>query len=319
MGNCLFCCQPLEAGDFHPRCSEKFFGVREAPELPYDPGDLETLAKETVLRSITVPGVQVKLSLRLNPAAGKGKSRFTIVGLWGNFILKPPVSGYPHMPEIEDCTMRLAGLFDIPRVPHSLIQFHQDHGSGAPAYITRRIDRDTKTGGSIHMEDFCQLSGKPTEQKYRGSLEGAARIIRRYSSNSLFDVLGFFEVNVFSFLTGNADMHLKNFSLLHNRNGMISLAPAYDLIATRLLISEKEDPEEFALSMNGKKRKLTRRDFLQFGTNIGLSAKQMDNSFKKFSAALSGAAPLIAASFLPAPLRKQYQDLVHERAARLGL
>jgi serine/threonine-protein kinase HipA len=169
------------------------------------------------------------------------------------------------------------------------------------------------------MEDFCQLSGRPTDQKYRGSLEKAAQVIRRYASNSLFDLLGFFEINVFSFLTGNADMHLKNFSLLHNRNGMISLAPAYDLVSTRLLIPESADPEEFALPMNGKKRNFTLKDFQHFGTAIGLSAKQMDNSFKKFQTALGKTAALIEASFLPAPLQNRYRALINQRAARLGL
>jgi serine/threonine-protein kinase HipA len=114
-------------------------------------------------------------------------------------------------------------------------------------------------------------------------------------------------------------MHLKNFSLIHTENGMISLTPAYDLLSTRLLISEKHDPEEFALTMNGKKRNFTRNDFIKFGAGSGLSPKQMENCFKKFSAALDKTALLINDSFTPEPLKAEYCALIVDRGRRLGL
>ncbi|GHV44167.1 hypothetical protein AGMMS49546_27720 [Spirochaetia bacterium] len=318
MAKCLYCYQPLEngAGDFHQGCVKKFFGAIQAPILPYARDQLEELAGEIIRRSVSVPGVQAKLSLHLFSDVGhKQEPRLTLVGLWGSFILKPPADLWLGMPEIEDCTMHLAELFRIPAVPHSLIRL----ASGELAYITRRIDRDQKSNRPIHMEDFCQLSGKLTEQKYRGSLEGCAKIIKLWSSNALLDLVNFFDLTLFSFLTGNSDMHLKNFSLIHTPKGMISLSPAYDLLSTRLLLSEKEDPEEFALTMNGKKRRFTKNDFLNFGTGCGLSSKQMENSFKRFKKSLGAGFSLIESSCIPGDLKKSYRTLMEERAGRLGL
>jgi serine/threonine-protein kinase HipA len=325
MAKCLYCYQPLEdeAGDFHQGCVKKFFGTTQAPTLPYAWDQLEELAREIIRRSVSVPGVQAKLSLHLFDEAAqrvliagrKKDPRLTLVGLWGSFILKPPVALWPGMPEIEDCTMHLAELFRIPAVPHSLIHL----ASGESAYITRRIDRDQKTNRPIHMEDFCQLSGKMTEQKYRGSLEGCAKIIKLWSSNALLDLVTFFDLALFSFLTGNSDMHLKNFSLIHAPADMISLSPAYDLLSTRLLISEKEESEEFALTMNGKKRRFTQNDFLQFGTGCGLSPKQMENSFKRFAKSLDAGFSFIKGSCIPEGLKQTYRSLVEERAGRLGI
>jgi serine/threonine-protein kinase HipA len=315
LAKCLSCYQALDEGEFHQRCAKKIFGAPAVPELPYSRDTMEELAKEIIRRSVAVPGVQAKLSLHLD-RGGKGKNgRFTLVGLWGNFILKPPAEDYPGMPEVEDCTMHMAGIFGIPVVSHSLIRL----SSGELAYITRRIDRNLKDNRPIHMEDFCQLSGKLTEQKYRGSLEGCAKIIKIWSSNAGLDVITFFEIALFSFLTGNADMHLKNYSLIYNENGLISLAPAYDLLSTRLLIPERLDPEETALPLNGKKRKLTRKDFINFGTTSGLSSKQIENSLKKFQKALPPAAALIEASFIQDDMKSRYQALLLKRAARLGL
>jgi serine/threonine-protein kinase HipA len=305
-----------EDGDYHKSCVKKFFGTARPPLLPYALDDLEELAEEIIRQSVSIPGVQAKLSLHLfsdNPR--KQEPRLTLVGLWGNFILKPPANPWPAMPEIEDCTMHLAELFRIPTVPHSLIRL----ASGELAYITRRIDRDRKTKRPIHMEDFCQLSLKLTEQKYRGSLEGCARIIKLWSSNTMLDVMTFFDLALFSFLTGNGDMHLKNFSLVHNPSGMITLSPAYDLLSTRLLLSERDDPEEFALTMNEKKRRFTKNDFLKFGINCGLSPKQMENSFKRFGKTLDAGLSFIEGSYIPGPLKKAYHALMEERARRLGL
>jgi serine/threonine-protein kinase HipA len=168
------------------------------------------------------------------------------------------------------------------------------------------------------MEDFCQLSGKLTEDKYRGSLESCVKIIRRFSSNTLLDIISFFELALFSFISGNADMHLKNFSLIYTDVGY-ALAPAYDLLSTRLLIPEKSDREEFALTMNGKKRNFTKNDFLKFGESSGLSSKQMENCFKKFSASTGEALNFIRNSFMPQKSREHYCRLLESRAERLKI
>lgn len=219
------------------------------------------------------------------------------------------------MPEVEDCTMHLAELFRIPVVPHSLIKLR----SGELAYLTRRIDRNVKNLKPIHMEDLCQLSGKLTEHKYRGSMESIGKIIRQYSSNAIYDIITFFEITLFSFLTGNGDMHLKNFSLLHNENGLITLTPAYDLLSTRLFIDSKEDPEELALTLNGKKNKFKLIDFEEFGKSIGLSEKQTRNSLNKFEKMIRKVEPLIHLSFLPKDFQKRYLEIISAQTKRIKL
>ena len=315
MSNCLICYKPLEprVERYHPRCCQRLFGQSTVPVLPYAYSELKDLAKKVIRSKIAVPGVQAKLSLHLDNSIKKN-SRFTLVGLWGGFVLKPPLEAYPNMPEIEHLTMYLASLFKIETVPHGLIYLK----SGELAYITCRIDR-IPNGQKVHMEDMCQLSERLTEDKYRGSMEQIGKIIKRYSSNPLFDCIRFFDVALFSFLTGNADMHLKNFSLIYPVNGMVNLAPAYDLLATRLLIPEKDDPEEMALTINGRKRKLNKGDFLSLAKNMGLQEKQVSNVFKRFSRALPEALAAIADGFLPEDKTKAYQELLQERARRLKL
>ncbi|MFA4998257.1 MAG: HipA domain-containing protein, partial [Bacteroidales bacterium] len=156
MERCLYCYQPLGQGqvDFHPQCSEKIFGTAVPPVLPYTKADIESLALEVIRSQVTITGVQPKLSVDLEKEKG-GKKRFTIVGLWGRYILKPQTEQYPSLPENEDLTMHLAELARIKTVPHSLIRFRD----GSLAYITKRIDRDKKSG-KIPMEDLCQLTEK---------------------------------------------------------------------------------------------------------------------------------------------------------------
>ena len=233
MQRCLYCYQPLEQGqtDFHPQCSKKLFGTTTPPELPYTKDDIESLALQVVRSQVTVTGVQPKLSVDLEKEAN-GKKRFTIVGLWGKYILKPQTELYVNLPENEDLTMHLATMVNIKTVPHSLIRFKD----GSLAYITKRIDRDKKKG-KIPMEDMCQLTEKLTEQKYKGSHEQIAKIIMLHSAYPVLDLLTYFEVLLFCYLTGNADMHLKNFSLYKPANEYI-LAPAYDLLSTKLALSD---------------------------------------------------------------------------------
>ena len=312
---CLICYQPLKTGHdrYHPLCSEKLFGRRNAPELPYAYDELKEAAKKIIRSRIAVPGVQAKLSLHLDNSRKKS-NRFTLVGLWGSFILKPPLEAYPHMPEIEHLTMHLANLFKIDTVPHGLIRLK----SGETAYITRRIDR-LPEGEKLHMEDMCQLTERLTEDKYRGSNEQIGKIINKFSSNPLFDSTRFFDMILFSFLTGNADMHLKNFSLIYPMNGMVQLSAAYDMLATRLLISEQEDPEELALTINGRKRRLTVNDFNRLATNLGLNKKQTQNIFKRFAETVPETSAIIDSGFLPGEKAKAFKQLITSRAARLEL
>ncbi|MCK4311451.1 MAG: HipA domain-containing protein [Candidatus Cloacimonetes bacterium] len=311
MNKCLYCYAPLEEDSYyHTKCSKKFFEMETPPYLPYGISELKEVAKKIIQRSVTVPGVQAKLSLQIEKIRKKD-SRFTLVGLWGNYILKPLVKKYPELPENEDLVMHLAELFKIRTVPHALIPLK----SGELAYISRRIDR-TRKNKKIHMEDLCQLSERLTEDKYKGSMERVAKVIMKYSSNPLLDVLTLFEITLFSFLTGNADMHLKNFSLIYE-DGFHMLSPAYDLLSTRLVIPEKDDPEELALTLNGKKSNFNNIDFTTFSKKIGLNEKQVNNVFLKFENTLPKALEFIDYSFLSDMKKEELKELIKNRARRL--
>lgn len=311
---CLYCYEPLPedtAGDFHARCSEAFFGTKEAPELDYSLDDMAVLAQQVVERSIAVPGVQPKLSLtmvRATMAAGD-HNRLTVVGaLGGNYIFKPPSAYYPEMPQNEHVTMRIAEAFGIPVVPSSLIRLK----SGELSYITRRIDR-TLTGGKIHMLDMFQLL--EAVDKYKSSMERVGKGIDAFSDNTLLDKLYFFEIALFSFLTGNNDMHLKNFSLIHD-NGTWHLSPAYDLL--NVALANPADTEELALTLEGKKKKLQKSHFEHLGAGLGLTERQVTTSIRRFERNQPVAVQWIDNSFLSDEFKFQFKTLMAQRYALLA-
>ncbi len=227
MKRCLCCYRPLKPGeiDYHPSCAKKFFGKKDAPELPYTRKDINKLAQVVVENRTTVTGVQAKLSMDIEHDSTGHSQRLTIVGVMGRFILKPQTEQFICLPEMEDLTMHLAEIAKIPTVPHALIRFKD----GELNYITRRIDR-TPAGKKLPMEDMCQLGGRLTEQKYQGSYEMIARIIEKYSSAPGLDIVNFWEQVLFSWIVGNADMHLKNFSLYSKTKGKYMLTPTYDQV-----------------------------------------------------------------------------------------
>lgn len=312
MERCLYCYQSLEQGqvDFHPQCSKKIFGTAVPPVLPYTKADIESLALEVVRSQVTITGVQPKLSIDLEKGKG-GEKRFTIVGLWGEYILKPQTEQYPSLPENEDLTMHLASLARIKTVPHSLIRF-QD---GSLAYITKRIDRDKK-GVKIPMEDMCQLTEKLTEQKYKGSHEQIAKKIVEFSAYPVLDLINYFEVLLFCYLIGNTDMHLKNFSL-YKKVGECVLAPAYDLLSTKLVIPQ--DNEELALTLNGKKSKLKKVDFDSLLKTMKVDDKAIENVYDKFRKVIPEWLLFIDSSFLPDEMKEQYKTLIQEKCKNIIL
>ncbi|MDE6814274.1 MAG: HipA domain-containing protein [Duncaniella sp.] len=313
MNKCLYCYKPLAEGekDYHKSCVRKIFESTSVPELPYTRDQIKELAKEIVMANTTVTGVQAKLSLDISRGADGKPQRFTIVGLWGRFILKPQTDRYVNLPENEDLVMHLAEVAGIKTVPHSLIRF----ADGELCYITRRIDR-TKKGEKIAMEDMCQLSERLTEDKYKGSYERIAKLIRQYSSAPLLDIVNFWEVVLFSWLTGNADMHLKNFSLFKPTANYM-LTPAYDLLSTSIV--DPKDDEELALTLNGKKKKIKREDFEKAMRDSGLDEKTIANVFTKFSKALPKWTEVINESFLPIEKREELQALISRMATRVRL
>lgn len=313
MNKCLYCYKPLADGevDYHKTCARKIFESTTVPVLPYTRDNIKELAREIVTASTTVTGVQAKLSLDISRGRAGEPQRFTIVGIWGRFILKPQTDRFANLPENEDLTMHLAEAAGIKTVPHSLIRF----ADGELCYITRRVDR-TKKGAKIAMEDMCQISERLTEDKYKGSYERIAKLIRQHSSAPLLDVVNFWEVVLFSWLTGNADMHLKNFSLFRPADDYI-LTPAYDLLSTALAMPE--DDEELALTLNGKKKRIKREDFEKAMRDSGIDEKAIANLFARFSKAIPKWHELIDVSFLPTDLQEAYHDKIDTMAKRISI
>ena len=313
MAKCLYCYKELDGDekDFHKACSRKMFGTPNVPELPYTRENLTDLAKQVIRSQTTLTGVQAKLSLDINKGGRNESDRFTIVGLWGRYILKPQTDRFAHLPELEDVTMHLAELAKVQVVPHSLIRFTD----GDLCYITRRIDRTIK-GDKLPMEDMCQLTERLTEHKYKGSYEQIAKAIQRFSFVPKLDVVNYWEQVVFSWISGIADMHLKNFSLYSKEKGKYVLTPAYDMLSTALVMPE--DTEELALTLNGKKRKIKKTDFVTSMQASGLEDKVIEKIFNKFAKAKEKWFELIDLSFLPDDMKEAFKALITQRLSLLA-
>ncbi len=272
---------------------------------------MDELAKNVVERSVAVPGVQPKLSMSLvKKTKEKSDTRLTVVGaLGGQYIFKPPSDKFPEMPENEHVTMRMAEALGIRVVPSSLILL----SSGELSYITKRVDRK-ETGEKIHMIDMFQIT--EAFDKYKGSMEKVGRALGSYSSNTLLDKTFYLDLVLFAFLTGNNDMHLKNFSMIESPSGWV-LSPAYDLLNVAIVLPE--DTEELALTLGGKKKKLKREHFEQLGEGLGLTPKQIKAAFNRMIKNKSSALDWIDRSFLSNEMKTAYNEVFEGRYEQLGL
>lgn len=310
--NCLCCGRPLHAEDvqtgWHKSCIKKFFGTTKIPEIEINEKALELLAAEGIRKGYTVPGVQKKLSLHL--FSEKNKPRLTLVNYPTGYILKPQVTEFEAMPEAEQLVMCMADAAKISTVLHALVM-----GSESLAYITKRVDRVFEKGTvrMLAMEDFCQLDLRLTQDKYRGSYERCAKIIDKYSSRKGLDMAELYLRLVFSFIVGNSDMHLKNFSLIETEEGSgdYILSPAYDLLPVNVIMPE--DKEQFALAMNGKKTNLRRKDFLIFADECGISLRSAEKMIAKMVSMKDKFIDMCGESLLPEYLKKRFAELIEVR------
>jgi serine/threonine-protein kinase HipA len=313
MGNkCLYCYEPLSGDkDFHQKCSQAFFGTPTPPVIPYSIDQMAELAKNVVERSVAVPGVQAKLSMSLVRGTKESSdNRLTVVGaLGGNYILKPPSEKYPEMPQNEHVTMRMAEAFNISVVPSSLVRL----ASGEWSYITKRVDR-TENGQKIHMLDMFQIT--EAFDKYKSSMEKVGKALHSHSQNTMLDKILYFELSLFCFLTGNNDMHLKNFSMIKGASGWV-LAPAYDLL--NVAIINPDDKEELALTLEGKKKKLTKDHFINLAKGLGLTDKQIESTFKRMLKNKPKATTWIEKSFLSDGMKAAYIKTMESRYLQLNM
>ena len=309
MSKCLYCYQELEAGqvDIHPACARKFFGRDTVPILPYTRENMSELARQVIRSSASVTGVQAKMSLDVNRGGKDEPAKFTIVGLWGKYIFKPHSSKYPCLPELEDLTMKMAEAAHIRTARHTLIRM----ADGELGYLTLRMDRGRK-GEKISMLDMCQLTNRLTEHKYYGTYQQLADVIKKYSSVPMLDVQRYWEVVLFSWITGNSDMHCKNFSLIETGNGEYALAPAYDLLA--VLLADPADTEEMAMSfmVGGAKSGFDRGTFMTAFTQSGIPATVADKMIERMKGYLPRWKELIGQSFLPEKMKADYCLLLNK-------
>ena len=316
MSKCLYCYQELDEGqvDFHPSCARKFFGNDTPPILPYTRDNMTELAKQVIRTSTSVTGVQAKMSLDVNRGSKNEPARFTIVGLWGKYIFKPQSAKYPNLPELEDLTMKMAEIAHIRTARHTLIRL----ADGELGYLTLRMDRGRK-GEKISMLDMCQLTNRLTEHKYYGTYQQLAETIKKYSSAPMLDVQRFWEIVLFSWMTGNSDMHCKNFSLIDSGNGEYVLSPAYDLLA--VLLADPQDPEEMAMSfsLGGKKNGFNRNTFMSAFTQSGIPATVADRMINRMAGYLPDWKRLISHSFLSEKMQIAYCSLLDKRRESLEI
>lgn len=296
---------------WHFRCVKSFFGTRSLPVLDLNEQELVHLAEKLVHKGMTVAGVQKKMSLHLSKDP---EYRLTIVDYPSGYILKPQTKEYPNLPEYEDLVMRMAAPAGIRTVPHALMKT----GDGY-AYITARIDRKAERDGQqmYAMEDFCQLSWRMTEDKYKGSYERCAELIKKYSEHVGLDLAEFYLRILFSFATGNSDMHLKNFSLREMTPGGrdFILSEAYDLLPVNIVLPADQD--ETALTINGKKRDLCRKDFLILAEHCDLTRKTAEKMIARLISREEQFRKEIRDSFLPEKKKEEVQSLVAGRIRRL--
>lgn len=314
--NCLCCGKPLrtpaETG-WHKACIKRFFGTSNFPEIEIDDTTLNLLATETTNQGFTVPGVQKKLSLHL--ISDHNKSRLTLVNYPTGYILKPQVAEFEALPESEQLIMSMADTAGISTVPHALIK-----GATGLAYITKRVDRNFSKNKMemLAMEDFCQLDLRLTADKYKGSYERCAKILQKYSSRIGIDMAEFYIRLIFCFLVGNSDMHLKNFSLIETaeESEQYVLSPAYDLLPVNA--NMPADKEQFALTMNGKKKNIRKGDFLKFADACGITRSTAEKLIQNLVKLTPQWLEMCEESLLPEELKERLEKIIKTRADTLA-
>ena len=305
---CPITLEPLEEAGRYSRAGLRTLHPRllDLEPLPFN---RDEQLREARLRAdkMSIQGVQPKLSAILKPKEG----RLEVVDRGGRFILKPNPPLFEEVPANEALTMSLAAAAGIEVPPHGLVRATDDSW----VYFVRRFDRAGK-GGRLHQEDFAQLTGASRETKYESSLEQVARVVETHCTFPAIEKAKLVKRLLFSFLNGNEDMHLKNFSLLV-RDGIVALSPAYDLLNTTLVLGNAS--EESALPLRGKKRKLTRQDWIDYFCleRLGLAPAVVSDILRDLAAANEVWQRKIRHSFLSETAQDRYRNILGPRASRL--
>ena len=310
MSRCLCCGKLLRTEtehEWHASCIKSFFGTKKLPDIDVSKEVLHQIVIDSTNKGYTVPGVQKKMSLHLT--ADGETPRLTLVNYPTGYILKPQTEKYTALPEMEYLVMQMAEATGIKTVPYALIRMPSQENSFA--YITKRIDR--MDGKMFAMEDFCQLEERLTEDKYRGSYERCGKIVAKYSTTSGFDMTELYLRTVFSFAVGNSDMHLKNFSLIETEegSGKYILSAAYDMLSTNVVIPA--DKEQLALTLNGKKQNIRRKDFLMFADTIGISERSAEKMIGTIVKLKEKYILMCRDSYMPEQMKANLESLIEQR------
>lgn len=313
MNRCLCCGKTLRTNNtygWHTACIKSFFGTDKFPDIDVSKDVLNQIALNNTSKGFTVPGVQKKLSLHLSK---EDTPRLTLVNYPTGYILKPQTDEYAALPEMEYLVMQMAEASGIKTVPYALLRLHSQNNDFA--YITKRIDRTN--GQMLAMEDFCQLDGRLTEDKYRGSYERCGKIVSKYSTMKGLDMTELFLRIVFSFAVGNSDMHLKNFSLIETSEASSKyvLSAAYDMLSTNVVIPT--DQEQLALTINGKKQNIRRKDFFALAKAIGITEKSADKMVQKIVKLKDKYITMCNESYMPIDMKNSLNALIEQRIATL--
>lgn len=287
---------PEEGSHYHSKCLKELFGIGKQPSITIDHTKLVEQARAMV-GFVSLSGVQQKLALRLT----SDKKSLEVASSGLQYILKPQVSTYPNLPENEALAMRIARLAGIEVPPSGLIEL----SDGSLAYLTKRFDRG-QHGEKYRMEDFCQLAELPPKEKYQGSVEQCAKIVKKYASAPIIQLSKLFKLVAFSWWIGNEDLHRKNLSLLVTTTGDVVLSPAYDIVSSRLHFKERE----LALKLNGKDKKIALSDWQYFATKCDLKPQVSTKILEGLVKLTGPACELIGASFLPDAQKQELQELV---------
>ncbi|MFH1460763.1 MAG: HipA domain-containing protein [Candidatus Omnitrophota bacterium] len=296
---CDFCgIKTKNDSEYHSRCLKKLFNTDYFPKIDIDLKNISLKAQD-MAGKMSISGVQVKLSLKLN----RKNKKLEVAQENGEYILKPQLETFPNIPQNENLCMNIAYNLGIAVPSHTLIQL----ADNSTAYIVKRFDRDKKE--KLHMEDFMQILTE--EGKYKCSLEKIGQKIKTSSEFPGLDVQLFFERVLLFFIIGNGDAHLKNFSLIYTPQGRIRLSPAYDIVCTKLVIPDEDD---LALTLNGKKNKITYADFKYFADYLGIKT---ETCFKNILTKISNIKELVNNSRLTDQEKKDFLRIIESRLSQL--
>lgn len=268
-------------------------------DLPYTAAELRQEAANRA-KKLSIQGVQPKLSATISVA----KQEFKIVDQFGTYIIKPQNDLFPELPENEDVTMRMAKVFGLD-VPFHGMLYAKD---GSLSYFIKRFDRYGK-GKKIATEDFAQLTGNTRDTKYRFTMEKLVPVIDEFCSFPAIEKADFFKRILFCYVTGNEDMHLKNFSLI-TKNGKTTLAPIYDFLNSSIAIKNPE--EEIALTLKGKKSNFKATDFIDYYAKdrLQLNEKTVTTILEQMHNAIPKWKELLDISFLSEEMKNKYFELL---------